>query len=71
MWARSSAIHYAEGEAIRFRVAGLLANSVLQGSLLIGERDLSAASAISGYRFFAIAAPQDQSGAWRKCWRNG
>src|SRR5207249_1802326 len=49
---------YGEGPPVRFRVAGLLSNSVLQGSLLIGEADFKRLfPTISGYRSFLIKAP--------------
>ena len=51
---------YGEGPPIKFRVAGLLANSVLQGSLLIGEADFkNLFPTISGYRSFLIKAPNE------------
>ena len=47
-------IRYPERK-VRFRVVGLLANSVLQGSLLIGEQDFKRLfPAISGHRYFLI-----------------
>jgi ABC-type antimicrobial peptide transport system permease subunit len=54
-----------DGErTIRFRVAGLLENSVLQGNLLIGEADFTRLfPQISGYRFFLIETPADKSAA--------
>jgi hypothetical protein len=52
------------GEPIRFRVAGLLANSVLQGSLLIGEADFTRLfPQLSGYRSFLIRTPADRGPA--------
>lgn len=51
---------YGEGPPVKFRVAGLLSNSVLQGSLLIGEADFKRQfPTISGYRSFLIKAPTD------------
>jgi ABC-type antimicrobial peptide transport system permease subunit len=48
-------VTYPDGRTIHFRVAGLLSNSVLQGSLLIGEGDFKRLfPQISGYRFFLI-----------------
>jgi ABC-type antimicrobial peptide transport system permease subunit len=53
---------YAGVGAIKFRVVGLLANSVLQGNLLIGETDFKRLfPQISGYRFFLIRSPQGKS----------
>lgn len=47
-----------EGETIYFRVVGLLSNSVLQGSLLIGERNFERLfSTISGHQMFMIRTP--------------
>jgi ABC-type antimicrobial peptide transport system permease subunit len=55
---------YPEVGPIRFRVAGLLSNSVLQGSLLVGEADfVSRFPEVSGYRYFLIKSPADQSPA--------
>ncbi len=49
---------YPEAGVVRFRVAGLLSNCVLQGSLLIGESDFVRLFAgVSGYRFFLIRSP--------------
>jgi putative ABC transport system permease protein len=55
---------YPEAGPIRFRVAGLLSNSVLQGSLLIGEADLIRRfPAVNGYRYFLIKSPAGRSQA--------
>ena len=52
-------IQYEDGTDVRFRVAGLLANSILQGGLLVGEADLLARFPdISGYRYFLIDTHQ-------------
>ncbi|MBC7853109.1 MAG: ABC transporter permease, partial [Pirellulaceae bacterium] len=54
------AFDYGEGPPVKFRVAGLLSNSVLQGGLLIGEADFKQLfPTISGYRSFLIKAPSD------------
>jgi putative ABC transport system permease protein len=51
-------VTYPGGSTVRFRVAGLLSNSVLQGSLLVGEADFKRLfPQTSGYRFFLIHAP--------------
>ncbi|MGI8980155.1 MAG: FtsX-like permease family protein [Pirellulaceae bacterium] len=51
---------YGEGPPVKFRVAGLLSNSVLQGSLLIGEADFkNLFPTISGYRSFLIQAASE------------
>lgn len=48
-------VTYPGGQQVTFRVAGLLSNSVLQGSLLIGERDFQRLfPQTSGYRYFLI-----------------
>jgi hypothetical protein len=55
-------VTYANGAAVKFRVAGLLSNSVLQGNLLIGEADFKRLfPQISGYRFFLIRSPAGKS----------
>jgi putative ABC transport system permease protein len=52
------------GVPTTFRVVGLLDNSVLQGSLLIGETNFKRLFPdVSGYRFFLIAAPADRRAA--------
>jgi len=55
---------YAEVGPIRFRVAGLLSNSILQGVLLIGEADfVQRFPDVSGYRYFLIQSPAGRSHA--------
>jgi len=55
---------YPQVGPIRFRVAGLLGNSVLQGSLLISEADfVRRFPAVNGYRYFLIRSPSGQSPA--------
>lgn len=47
-----------DGRKIRFRVVGLLSNSVLQGNLLLSEDDLEALyPEVSGYRYFLARTP--------------
>jgi hypothetical protein len=47
------------GGPTKFRVVGLLENSVLQGSLLVSEANFTRLfPETSGYRFFLIAAPE-------------
>ena len=54
-------ITYEQSAPLNFRVVGLLENSVLQGSLLIGEADFERAfPEVSGYRYFLIASPAGQ-----------
>ncbi|MEX2173266.1 MAG: ABC transporter permease [Pirellulaceae bacterium] len=49
---------YDDGTRVRFRVAGLLSNSVLQGSLLVGEENFERLfPTTSGYGFFLIRTP--------------
>ncbi|HEY2412107.1 MAG TPA: ABC transporter permease, partial [Pirellulaceae bacterium] len=56
------AVTYGGGTKVQFRVAGLLANSVLQGSLLIGEANFKRLfPQISGYRSFLIKSPPGKS----------
>lgn len=49
---------YPGDNEVTFEIVGLLAGSVLQGSLLIGEENFERAfPAVSGYRFFLIDTP--------------
>ena len=49
---------YPEAGTVRFRVVGLLSNSVLQGSLVIGESDfVRRFPNASGYRYFLVKSP--------------
>ena len=51
-----------DGSVARFRVVGLLANSLLQGSLLIGEEHfLRLYPRVSGYRYFLIHSPPGEA----------
>lgn len=44
-----------------FRIVGLLANSVLQGSLIVSESELVRHfPEVTGYRFFLISGPEEQ-----------
>ncbi|MDA7950378.1 MAG: ABC transporter permease [Pirellulaceae bacterium] len=50
-----------EGKEVTFRVVGLLSNTVLQGSLLISERDFQREfPEISGYRYFLLSTEKGQ-----------
>ncbi len=50
-------VEFDSGERVTFRVAGLLENSLLQGSLLVSEADFERCfPAVSGYRYFLIDA---------------
>jgi ABC-type antimicrobial peptide transport system permease subunit len=61
---RTFDVTYSDGTKVKFRVAGLLANSVLQGSLLIGEADFKRLfPQISGYRYFLIHTPPGKESA--------
>jgi hypothetical protein len=52
------AFTYSDGTRVEFRVAGLLDNSVLQGSLLVSEADFTRLfPQTSGYRMFLIRTP--------------
>jgi ABC-type antimicrobial peptide transport system permease subunit len=55
---------YDDGRRVKFRIAGLLANSVLQGSLLVGEENFKQAfPRVSGYRYFLVKAPEGKQSA--------
>ena len=55
-------LDYGSAGRLRFRVVGLLSNSILQGSLVIGEANLLRCfPQTSGYRFFLIECPAGQS----------
>ncbi|TVP97728.1 MAG: ABC transporter permease [Planctomycetaceae bacterium] len=48
-----------EGETIHFRVVGLLINSVLQGSLMIGQENFERHfSHVNGFRIFLVRTPE-------------
>ncbi len=52
------------GRPFRVRIVGLLANSVLQGSLVIAENEFVARfPSVDGYRVFLIDAPPDRADA--------
>lgn len=51
---------YDSGKTVRFRVAGLLSNSIFQGSLMVSEANLQKHfPEVSGYRLFLVNAPGD------------
>ncbi|WP_254509159.1 ABC transporter permease [Anatilimnocola floriformis] len=57
-------IDYGDGPPLKFRVVGLLSNSLLQGSLLIGEGDFKRVfPRVAGYRSFLIRTPADEVAA--------
>lgn len=52
------------GGSLRLAIVGLLANSILQGDVLMGERELLGHfPEISGFRFFLIETPPDSADA--------
>jgi ABC-type lipoprotein release transport system permease subunit len=56
------AFQYREGEPIHFEVVGLLANSMLQGKLLIGESNFTQVfPEVSGYRYFLFACDRGEA----------
>ena len=58
-------VTYEDGHTVHFKVVGLLANSIMQGSLLVSEQDLKQLFPhISGYRFF-LATEQQAEGTLR------
>ena len=55
---------YEEGKPIYFRVVGLLANSILQGRLMIGEQNFQKAfPEISGYQYFMVRCDESEKAA--------
>ncbi len=58
-------VTYEDGHTVHFKVVGLLANSIMQGSLLVSEQDFKQLFPhISGYRFF-LATEQQAEGTLR------
>ena len=56
------AFEYEPGKLTYFRVVGLLANSMLQGKLMIGENNFKRIFPdISGYQYFLIAVEHSRS----------
>jgi ABC-type antimicrobial peptide transport system permease subunit len=54
-------VKYEDGTELQFRVVGLLSNSILQGSLIVGELDfVKRFPEISGYRYFLVGAPAEK-----------
>jgi ABC-type antimicrobial peptide transport system permease subunit len=48
-------VRYDSGESLHFKVVGFLENTILQGSLLMSERDfVSAFPSVAGYQYFLI-----------------
>ena len=53
-------VQFDSGEKVKFEVVGFLSNTILQGSLLIGEEDFKRAfPAVAGYRYFLIDSGGD------------
>ena len=64
-------LDYGSNGKLRFRVVGLLANSVLQGSLLISEASLVRHfPEVSGYRYFLIDTPKGREERVREVLEN-
>lgn len=56
-------VHFDSGEKVKFEVVGFLSNTILQGSLLIGEDDFKRVfPAVAGYRYFLIDAGDGSKG---------
>ena len=54
-------VEFDGGPKVRFKVVGFLSNSILQGSLLIGEADFKERfKDVSGYRYFLIRSAKEQ-----------
>lgn len=65
-------VTYEGGQEVRFRIAGLLANSVLQGALLIDEDALRRTfPEVNGFQYFLIDAPPDKLGKVQEILENG
>lgn len=55
-------VQYDSGESFHFRVVGFLENTILQGSLLMAERDfVSAFPSVAGYQYFLIDDGEGQA----------
>jgi putative ABC transport system permease protein len=55
-------VEYDDGQTIRVQVVALLANSVLQGALVMSEENFTGTfPKVSGYRLFLVAAPKSDS----------
>jgi ABC-type lipoprotein release transport system permease subunit len=65
------AFQYRDGEPIHFEVVGLLANSMLQGKLLIGESNFEQLfPEVSGYRYFLFACDRREAAGVAKILEN-
>ena len=57
-------VDYDSGESIHYRVVGFLANTILQGSLVMSERDFERAfPTAAGYQYFLIRQAAAENGA--------
>ena len=62
---------YESGKPITFKVVGLLANSMLQGRLLIGESNFEEIFPdVSGYRYFLVACDSERADSIRSVLEN-
>ncbi len=60
-------VKYDSGETVKFRVVGFLCNTILQGSLVISEKNfVHAFPNLGGYRYFLISAPTGADGVSQK-----
>lgn len=58
-------LHQAEGEPVRLKLVGALSDSVLQGEIVISERNfLKLFPKQQGYRYFLIETPDREDGNW-------
>ena len=58
-------LHRAEGEPVRLKLVGALSDSVLQGEIVISERNfLKLFPKQQGYRYFLIETPDREDGNW-------
>ncbi|MEM7457143.1 MAG: ABC transporter permease, partial [Planctomycetota bacterium] len=54
-------VDYDSGESVKFRVVGFLSNTILQGSLIVSEKNFrDVFPTVSGYRFFLIKTGQGE-----------
>lgn len=57
-------VQFDSGETVKFEVVGFLSNTILQGSLLIGEDDFKRVfPAVAGYRYFLIDTGGNEASA--------
>ncbi|MBM4001617.1 MAG: FtsX-like permease family protein [Planctomycetes bacterium] len=59
-------VTYEDGTTVEFRIVGLLANTLLQGSLIVSEEAFTRLFPnVNGFRYFLIDAPEDRVDAAR------